>query len=215
MWELHLLPVLMLNCLHSMNRISVNFINEISSFTGEVPNLGPKENHVTFSMLVQSWCVQGEVFACTQQKHHPVMYRSMRRGSIEQNSSGKAGETLIADLLVIILWGRRKSCFSCCVLKKDMNIIYSSGTEGFNCIAQITRNESLSITNKSKQKTWYFSEKRWIQWVQVINIPLVPVIKEVRQIVCQNCILSFSVSRSALEIYNKRMHIYLNLHLFF
>lgn len=172
--------------------ISVKFINEISSFTWEVPNLGPKENHVTFSMLVQSWCVQGEAFACTQQKHHPIMYRNVGRGSTEQNSSGKAGKTLIADLVVIILQGRRKSCFSCCVLEKDMNIIYSSGTEGFNCVAQITLNESLSTKNKSKQNPWYSSEKRWLQWVQVINIPLVPVIKEVGQIACQNFVFSLS-----------------------
>lgn len=79
------------------------------------------------------------------------MYRNVGRGSTEQNSSGKAGKTLIADLVVIILRGRRKSCFSCCVLEKDMNIIYSSGTEGFNCVAQITLNESLSTKNKSKQ----------------------------------------------------------------
>lgn len=94
--------------------------------------------------------MQGEVFACTLQKHHPVMYRNMRRASIEQNSSSKARATLIADLVVIIFQGRRKSCFSCCVLKKDMNIIYNSGREGFNCIAQITLNESLFI-KKNKQ----------------------------------------------------------------
>lgn len=57
-WELSLLPFL-LSCLHSMNKdfLLINFIKEISSFMWEVPSLGPKENCVTFSMLVQSWCV--------------------------------------------------------------------------------------------------------------------------------------------------------------
>lgn len=60
-------------------------------------------------------------------KAPPNYVQKVGRGSIEQNFSSKAREILIADLVVIIFLGRRKSCSSCCVLKKNMNIIYSSG----------------------------------------------------------------------------------------